>query len=191
MKKLLAVAAMTIAATSASSVMADNGMFVGAEFGKAKIDGETTLTFGSQTKITSDYEKANQYGIRVGSYINDSIRIYGNLNQAQKDEDGGKLTTRQLTASADYVLDTGYPVKPFIGATLGANWAEIKTDYTSESNWALAYGAQAGVVGQFGQFDVELGYRYLKLDNKLDFSNISEVKVKDSKTPYLAVSYKF
>ncbi len=70
----------------------------------------------------------------------------------------------------------------------------LNTDSASEKNskFGLAYGAQAGVMGQFGQFDIELGYRYLKLNtkNKL-FNDTLEIKAKDSQTPYLAVSYKF
>ncbi len=199
MKKLFAVAAMTIATTSVSSAMASGDMFVGAEFGKAKYE------FGGEK------QKESQYGLRFGSYINDNVRVYANLNQGKGDatstegniKSNGKFTSRQLTVSADYVFETGYPVKPFAGATLGTNWAEIsgqsKVGSTTliddkKSNFALAYGAQVGVMGQFGQFDVELGYRYLKHNNKMTFKQNgveAETKLKDSKTPYLSVSYKF
>ncbi len=75
MKKLLAVAAMTIAATSASSVMADNGLFVGAEFGKAKTK---TESFGIE-----ETSKLNQYGLRA---------VYGTKIRKARKTKGYELT---------------------------------------------------------------------------------------------------
>ena len=199
MKKLLTATALTAAAIASTSAMAQDDYFVGLEYGKAKHYANVYATDGVDSFQGSDSDKANTYGIRVGKYLNDNVRVYANLNQGKIKDDGDKHTMRQLTASADYVFDLG-PVKPFVGATLGANQAKAKINNDddgisgSDSSYALAYGAQVGVMAQFGQVDVEAGYRYLRHKNDINVSNAAgtmKLDYKKSKTPYVSVSYRF
>ena len=165
MKRLFAATAITIAAAGATTAMADNGLFIGGEIGKTQFKVEDGIN------STSDKFKPTQYGIRVGSYIGNDLRVYANLNQGKKNENDVKLLNRQLTGSVDYLFNTG-AVKPFVGATIGTNWSEFNpSGHSKKSGYSFAYGAQAGILGQVGQFDLELGYRYLKHTNEKSYAD--------------------
>ncbi len=239
MSKYLAAVAITLVTGLSAPVMADwtGGeikYFVGGELGKTWLQassGDLSDVFdllGMDNKYK--YKNPMQYGIRVGAYVDENVRVYVNLNQLSGSEskefsgsvtDGGKLitgsinadskiTNRQLTVSADYLFDLNefdIPVKPFFGGTLGANWAELKNDLKvkvlgldkpidgqvdeTKSKVAFAYGIQAGILGQVGDFDLELGYRYLMHKNKFEFEEFGEWKMDKSQTAYFAVSYRF
>ncbi|WP_263079599.1 outer membrane beta-barrel protein [Endozoicomonas sp. Mp262] len=210
--------------------------FVGGELGKTWlkvksadfVEDDRTRALGIKEKDSEfKYKNPIQYGIRFGAYLDENVRVYINLNQlsgsesknllhvSSGDGDGdlefeSKITNRQLTVSGDYLFDIGdglgIPVKPFIGGTLGVNWAEVKKEMKasaagrietvpgtddSKSNTAFAYGIQAGILGQAGDFDIELGYRYLMHKNKFEFEELGEWKMDNSQTAYFAVSYRF
>ena len=203
MKKLMTISAvaLAVAGAGASSAMASEGFFVGGEFGQARYNFKSTQPNG-----VVDTQKSNlwQYGLRAGMYVNPNVRVYGNINRGSKvvkKTTDGELGYTSLTGtvSADYILDLGYPVKPFVGATIGGNWGrfDLKAGTTSlsESKFALAYGAQLGVLSEVGPVDVELGYRYLKSNNETAFrvgnTPVGTASGDTAHTPYLAVSYKF
>ncbi|PJE77801.1 hypothetical protein CI610_03271 [invertebrate metagenome] len=160
-------------------------MFFGVEAGKTTVSSSLKV----DDKTWSDGEEtANQYGVRMGAYLSDYVRMYVNVNQLKNDEDykDDELTSRDVTLSADYLFETGLPIRPFIGITAGGNYLE----YDDDSQWAAVYGGQAGFLVQVGNFDIDAGYRYLKSDQEVG-KHAAKVTVDDTQTPYVSVSYKF
>ena len=196
MNKLWVTTALA-AALASTSAMAKDDFFMGLEYGKAKHYSNNTVSELLSSTERSAKEKANTYGIRVGKYLSDDVRVYANLNEGRWKDNGDKHTSRQLTASADYILNVG-TFKPFAGVTLGTNWAKAKVNNDNGSNsdrdYAWAYGAQMGVMTQVGAVDVEAGYRYLKHKNELIVDrgdSVERLNYKKSKTPYISASYRF
>ncbi|MDD7805344.1 MAG: outer membrane beta-barrel protein [Endozoicomonas sp. (ex Botrylloides leachii)] len=195
MKNLCAAVTLGLAGIAASNAMADDNMFMGAEFGRNNI----RISAGEETNS----DKQNQYGIRFGSYLNEQVRAYVSLHKRSDYSDSVDLASikaqnYQFLLSSDYLFDLGYLVKPFIGATVGFNRSKFKLTSiktVEDTKYGFVYGAQAGLVAQVDQFDIELGYRYLKMNTKGDLTFAANAKLEYtldySKTPYLAVSYKF
>ena len=93
--------------------------------------------------------------------------------------------------SADYLFGDGN-LKPFVGATIGANRTKIDVSGAgSKTEKSFAYGAQAGVVYTMGSVDLEGGYRYLKHDTTFKANTGDKFKNKDTQKVYLSASYRF
>ena len=171
MKKILAV--LPLSFVIASSAIADN--FVGGSFGY----------------ISESHFHSADVGIKIGSYFNKNVRGYGSLNF--NDYDGARKNV-SLTGSLDYLFGSG-AIKPFAGISLGTNWSQF--DYGKKrSNFAPAYGGQAGVIAQAGSVDLELGYRYLVHDNSKKFTSETDGKEfkmesKNTNMFYVSASYRF
>ena len=189
------------------------------DIGLPSISNFPTSISGNETKSIT------QFGAYVGQYVTSNIRVYAGYSYSKSDalslkrsfkmgqiniegETSSELSSHQLTASADYVFDLHSRFKPFAGATLGysmnsfnlggaVSMAGIKRSIPGITKAAnqFIYGAQAGVLSQFDQFDVELGYRYLKnsVATTMQFMEHYNVALSagDLHTPYVSVAYRF
>ena len=198
MKKMILAAAVVSATcmSSIGSVMASE-WFVGVEAGKARNKIAVESTISDFSGKASDKVKHTDLGLRVGKYLNDNVRTYATITSGKDSWGGGagkvEMKDQNLLVSADYLFGDGN-LKPFVGATIGANRTKIDTSVGNEYEKSFAYGAQAGVVYTLGQVDLEGGYRYLKHDSTFKFgkgSNSLKIKNKDTQKVYLSASYRF
>ncbi len=194
MKKMILAAAVVSATcmSSIGSVMASD-WFVGVEAGKAR----NKVAVEVMDSKASDKVKHTDIGLRVGKYLNDNVRTYATITSGKDSWGGGagkvEMKDQNLLVSADYLFGDGN-LKPFVGATIGANRTKIDTSVGNEYEKSFAYGAQAGVVYTLGQVDLEGGYRYLKHDSTFKFGKGSQslkIKNKDTQKVYLSASYRF
>ncbi len=199
MKKLL-VCAITSAAmlTGTANALADAGdWFVGLELAKTKHKVDASFSNGTNTAEADDKEKGTLYGIRLGTYLSDELRLYGTYSENKLDDVKDTLTNtehshkqKNLLFSADYVFMKQSPFRPFVGGTLGGS----QISYAGDSKNAFAWGAQAGVLWQAGPIDAELGVQYLRHDAEVEpkYNSVqAKFKNKDTQKLYLSVAYRF
>ncbi|WP_152553903.1 outer membrane beta-barrel protein [Endozoicomonas elysicola] len=202
MKKIMTIAAAITVATLSSTAMAGD-WFVGLEGGKAnnKISASGTVhDFISEKDLSGSVSdkkaKSKFYGVRVGKYLDDNVRVYGTLSKNKfknSKVDGDRVVNSQksLMLSSDYVFMKDSSIRLFAGVSLGAT----RVGAFGKNKTALAYGAQAGVMFQAGPVDMELGMKYLGNNAKVkldagEFGN-GEVKFNNSRQAYLSASYRF
>ncbi|MCW7555392.1 porin family protein [Endozoicomonas gorgoniicola] len=193
MKKIISTALMSAALMSGATAAQAGDWFAGIEAGKAK----SSFEFNSpSTKETDKKVKNNSFGIRVGKYLNDNVRVYGTYSQNKsfkfKDENAkkladGKVKEQTLMASVDYVFMEGSAFRPFVGASLGAN--KMKVEKAGNKTSAV-FGAQTGVMYQVGPVDAELGLRYRAYGNEVKKDSF-KLKHKNAAEAYLSVAYRF
>ncbi len=196
MKKVLLAAAVVSATCMGSigSAMASD-WFVGVEAGKAK--NKLSIEQSGHKNVSKKLDHSD-FGLRVGKYLNDNVRTYATITTGKDDgksPQGTKveLKSQNLLMSADYLFGDGN-LKPFVGASIGANRTKIDVSGAgSKTENSFAYGAQAGVVYTMGSVDLEGGYRYLKHDStfKVSGANGGKFKNKDTQKVYLSASYRF
>ncbi|KEI69811.1 hypothetical protein GV64_02800 [Endozoicomonas elysicola] len=194
-------AAITVATLSSTAMAGD--WFVGLEGGKAnnKISASGTVhDFISEKDLSGSVSdkkaKSKFYGVRVGKYLDDNVRVYGTLSKNKfknSKVDGDRVVNSQksLMLSSDYVFMKDSSIRLFAGVSLGAT----RVGAFGKNKTALAYGAQAGVMFQAGPVDMELGMKYLGNNAKVkldagEFGN-GEVKFNNSRQAYLSASYRF
>ena len=197
MKKIMTIAAAITVATLSSTAMAGD-WFVGLEGGKAnnKTSGYTEIP-GGQLSLSDKKVKSKFYGVRVGKYIDDNVRIYGSISKNKFNDSDvkeinqsgyGKVIKDQksLMFSSDYVFMKDSSIRPFAGVSLGAS----RIGFAGKNKTGLAYGAQAGVMFQAGPVDMEIGAKYIGNNAKVKHDG-AEFKLKNSRQAYLSASYRF
>ncbi|MGI9274658.1 MAG: outer membrane beta-barrel protein [Endozoicomonas sp.] len=222
MKKVTTLAA-SVAIISSSAMAGD--WFVGIEVGKTQNNIEaaaeaSTANGANHQKVRDKYHDkkagSNSFGIRIGKYLNDNVRVYGaytqgrfkdsgtkEFNNTVKSVGGSKYKVKDqnsLMFSADYVFMKDSVFRPFVGGSLGlATVAAF-----DKSSTGLAYGAQAGVLFAAGPVDLELGLKYRANSAKVQQTEIRgaslpgggdmlgfEFKNKSSSQAYLSAAYRF
>ncbi|USE36255.1 porin family protein [Endozoicomonas sp. SCSIO W0465] len=184
----------------------ESDLFVGLEGGyaktKVKVDGVTGHDNSDNTGF---------FGVRFGSFWRDEARAYltvgylkpkdANWNASGIEYKVHDIKQLNLLVSADYLFMPEWELQPFVGLTIGA--AETKAKGTVDipdvgensfnKKWAFAYGAQAGVIYQIDQFDLEAGLRYLtnSTSNHYEHKHDIKLKVNDSRQIYVAASIHF
>ena len=190
--KSLALAAVIATAMSAPTMAADwfVGAGVGAQQNTYKLDYNNVVD--AESGSLRDTENNEFYEFRVGTYLNDSSRVYGTYSYNSDDAS----RQQSLMVSYDYLVGLGASNKLnwFIGATAGVN--HISPDFEDESSKdRFVWGGQTGLMYQISdKFSTELGYRYLKQDYKVTDSDVNgseSIKLQDSQQLYLAVDYRF
>ena len=222
MKKVTTLAAAV--AIISSSAMADD-WFVGIEAGRTQnsieaagkasnYDGADYKSYSG--KISDQKAKSSNFGLRIGKYLNDNVRVYGTYTQDSFKDSGTKAFNdfarfvggskykvkdqSSLMFSADYVFRKDSIIRPFVGGSLGlATVAAF-----DKSSTGLAYGAQAGVLFEAGPVDLELGLKYRANSAKVQRTEYKEnalpggrdmvsieFKNKSSSQAYLSASYRF
>ena len=109
-----------------------------------------------------------------------------------------------LQVSTDYLFMPEREYHPFVGLTLGATQTKargsslpttvtVEANGRFEKNWTLSYGAQAGVIYQIDNIDLEAGLKYLTnhSSNHYDHKHDVRLKVNDSRQIYAAASIRF
>ena len=109
-----------------------------------------------------------------------------------------------LLVSTDYLFMPEREYHPFVGLTLGATQTKargsslpttvsVEANGRFEKNWTLSYGAQAGVIYQIDNIDLEAGLKYLTnhSSNHYDHKHDVRLKVNDSRQIYAAASIRF
>ncbi len=213
-KASLSAAVAVVVMSSGVANAATGDWFVGLEYGAGKsgYEGSASANAGASGKVragvlgagtasvsgkTKGSLKAQTFGIRLGKYVNDNVRVYASIEQTgykgNLDVKGGTATNLSLNAlpksgkikvgynanlaassalaaqysakdlgiknstslmmSSDYVFMANSPVRPFVGASVGAKRGEIG----GKKKTGMAYGFQAGVLTQLAVFDIEAG----------------------------------
>lgn len=191
MKKFTLAAAAVVATLGMSANVMAADWFVGGSVGAG---------FNDQSlKGNSDLKKADgpvRYGIQVGAYLNDNMRVYGSYNTGKDDakRNGVKteMTQEQFLLSADYLFGTGN-LKPFAGLSIGHSDTEFKVNGENgfkKDKGKIAFGGQVGAVYAMGSFDLEAGYRHMWHDTKIKH-NGATLKNSSDGNLYASVSYRF
>ncbi len=201
MKKITSLfTALTISAVSSVAMAtgweddwSTSDVFVGLEGGysktKVKVDGVS----GSDKSDNTGF-----FGLRLGSSWEDEARAYFTLGYNKpKDahwsdsEQVKNIKQLNLLISADYMFMPEWDLQPFVGLTIGAT--ETKAD-NFKKKWGFAYGAQAGVIYQIDNVDLEAGLKYLTNSSDHRWHNSDhdwKLKVNDSRQFYVAASIHF
>ncbi|WP_062269206.1 outer membrane protein [Endozoicomonas arenosclerae] len=197
-KKILLAGA--VAAVASSQVMAGD-IFIGGVYGRIgqdmnlKSNGTTLRSDITDARIENKLENRDMVGFRLGTWLNDNTRIYGNFILDDKSykkrhsTDSGNTTSEsyryknyELSLSADYVIpltDSGN-TQFYAGGTVGLNKLKYSQSQhadkvTSQHNGsrtkrdtALMYGVQAGFLQNLtDNLSAELGYRYTRSNNEI------------------------
>ncbi|MCL1063276.1 porin family protein [Shewanella benthica] len=195
--KSLALAAVIATTMSAPTMAAD--WFIGGGVGAQQntYKGSYTPTIqnpiaGSPTETARETENNEFYEFRVGTYLNDSSRVYGTYSYNSDDAS----RQQSLMVSYDYLVGLGASNKLnwFIGATAGVNHISPDFDEVSSKD-RFVWGGQTGLMFKINdKLSTELGYRYLKQDYEVsgsDADGSGSIKLQDSQQLYLAVDYRF
>lgn len=215
MKKITSLfTALTISAVSSVAMAtgweddwSTSDVFVGLEGGysktKVKIDGVSGADKSDNTGF---------FGLRLGSYWEDEARAYltvgylkpkdAHWNDGSDEVKVKDIKQLNLLVSADYLFMPESEVQPFVGLTIGASETKAKgfatdgsgTDEGSfKKKWGFAYGAQAGVIYQIDNIDLEAGLKYLTNSTSHHYKEHHDVKLKvnDSRQFYVAASIHF
>ncbi|WP_257294042.1 outer membrane beta-barrel protein [Endozoicomonas sp. YOMI1] len=196
-------------ATGWDDGLSENDMFVGLEGGYAK----TKVKIDDSDSSLDNSESTGLFGLRLGGFLHDETRAYFTVGylkpkDAQWGSDGvddfkvHDIKQLNLLVSADYLFMPEWEVQPFIGLTIGATEIKASGSYSSNNSviednfkkkWGFAYGAQAGVVYQIDNIDLEAGLKYLTNDISHHFleSDNTKLKVNDSSQVYVAASIHF
>ncbi len=188
MNKLKMAGAIVLAMGVSANVMAGD-WFVGGNVGMGFNDLNTPSAI-------AEPDEQIKYGVQIGKYINDNVRVYGIYNYGSDDDKfaGSKneITEQQLLISADYLFGDK-ALKPFIGFTVGADNTEFdvsgQADF-SDDDTALVFGGQAGVVYNVDNWDMELGYRHLWGSTEIEKKGY-ELENDSNGNAYASVSYRF
>lgn len=187
----------------------ENDIFVGLEGGYAK----TKVKLDGSGTSVDDSDNTGFFGLRLGGFVDDEARVYFTAGyhkpkDAQWSFNGDDFKVHDikqlnLLVSADYLFMPEWEVQPFIGLTIGATETKASGSYSSVNNsviednfkkkWGFAYGAQAGVVYQIDNIDLEAGLKYLTNSISHHFleSDNTKLKVNDSSQVYVAASIHF
>lgn len=137
------------------------------------------------------------WGIRAGQQ-NDQGRYYATYEYNAGSHQGLKLRQQNLLGSYDLFYPVGSTTRLFGGGTLGVTELTQKSaGYSHDSGTGYALGAQAGILQQVAQnLSVELGYRYLRSNAKVDFAPSGDGKqgslqLDSSAQAYVAANYQF
>lgn len=216
MKKITSLlTALTVSAVSSVAMAtgweddwSESDIFVGIEGGYAKTKVKVDGVSGSDKSDNTGF-----FGVRLGSYWEDEARAYFTIGYLKpkdahwNDTFGEAKVTNikqlNLLVSADYLFMPEWEVQPFVGLTIGAT--ETKADGSNipgsnattngsfDKKWAFAYGAQAGVIYQIDNIDLEAGLKYLTNSTSNHYKEHHDVKLKvnDSRQIYVAASIHF
>ena len=189
MKKLPLALAVAALGLSANVLAAD--WFVGATVGTGFND--------VSVKNGGDIRKPDEpmlYGVRVGTYLNDSMRIYGSYitgdDDAKRSGTKTEVSQDQFLLSADYLFSDGN-LRPFVGLTIGMNETEFKVrggQNIKKDNNKFAYGAQLGLLYSLNSVEFEGGYRHLWHDNTMKHGDV-KLENKETGNLYLGIAYRF
>ncbi|WP_066017600.1 outer membrane beta-barrel protein [Endozoicomonas atrinae] len=214
MKKITSLlTALTVSAVSSVAMAtgweddwSTSDIFVGLEGGysktKVKVDGVSGADKSDNTGF---------FGLRLGSYWEDEARAYFTVGylkpkDANWSSNGNEVHVKDikqlnLLVSADYLFMPEWEVQPFVGLTIGAAETKAKgfvsdastTEGSFKKKWAFAYGAQAGVIYQIDNIDLEAGLKYLTNSTSHHYEHKHDVKLKvnDSRQVYVAASIHF
>ena len=164
LRKMLLPALMMMA-TSASAdqsygreTSATQGV-IGVEIGSFNLDAQKA--FGESWGDQYDYSTVNM-AVRLGA-ISDDYRLLGQYHLINEFTESGQTVKNYLgTVHLDYMFwewDFGQEMtlKPFIGANGG--YQEYK--FGSISDDGITYGAETGLIFDFGRMDIDFGVRYM------------------------------
>ncbi|WP_422444550.1 MULTISPECIES: outer membrane beta-barrel protein [unclassified Endozoicomonas] len=187
----------------------ENDIFVGLEGGYAK----TKVKLDGSGTSVDDSDNTGFFGLRLGGFMDDEARVYFTAGYLKpKDAQWGSngvdfkvhdIKQLNLLVSADYLFMPEWDVQPFVGLTLGATETKASGSFTTpddktvedsfKKKWGFAYGAQAGVIYQIDNIDLEAGVKYLTngISNHFQGLEDTKLKVNDSCQAYVAASIHF
>ncbi|WP_306671427.1 outer membrane beta-barrel protein [Endozoicomonas sp. ONNA2] len=217
MKKITSLLiALTVSAVSSMAMAAgweddwpESDAFVGLEGGYAKTTVKVDGLSGDDKSDNTGF-----FGVRLGSFWQDEARAYltvgylkpkdAHWNSNGTDYKVHDIKQLNLLVSADYLFMPDWEIQPFVGLTIGATETKAEgsnipvsvsntADGSFEKKWSFAYGAQAGVIYQIDNIDLEAGLRYLTNSTSHHYKDHHNVKleVNDSRQIYLAASIHF
>ncbi|MBD1587418.1 hypothetical protein [Pseudomonas typographi] len=197
LQSLLLATAFVGATTQAMAATTD---FAGLTYGETrdKFDKSRPLNANLGDPHTDGVIKhEGNWGVRAGQQ-NDQGRYYATYEYTAGSHQGLKLRQQNLLGSYDLFYPLGNSTKLFGGGTLGLTELTQKSaGYRHDSATGYAVGAQAGILQHVSQnTSVELGYRYLRSNAKVDFdqsggSKQGSLQLNSSAQTYLAANYQF
>ncbi|KEQ16495.1 outer membrane protein [Endozoicomonas numazuensis] len=220
-KKIMLAGA--VVAVASTQVMASD-IFIGGVYGRIgqdmnlKSNGSTLRSDITDARIENKLENRDMVGFRLGTWLNDNTRIYGNFILDDKSYKKSSTTTSEsyryknyeLSLSADYVIpltDSGN-TQFYAGGTLGLNklkyaqgqfreketGAHVNGSRTKRDT-ALMYGLQTGIIQNLtDNLSAELGYRYTRSNNEIAGTFNGErlkLESKSQQSAFLALNYSF
>lgn len=149
-------------------------------FGGITFADSTTETLGAGYRVTTSFDDGYTIGIAAGREVMANLRGELELSHTESKNDkisvafaglggvlgsvGGQMKVTYLMANLWYDLDTGSPLRPYVGGGLGVGFADWKLVGLNDSSTEFAFQAGAGVKYAISDgVDFDLGYRYRSL----------------------------
>ncbi len=179
-----------------ASVHAADRPFAGVTWGESKANFSSSSSAYANTGLDVDrvIDETDTWSLH-GGLSGDNSRYYGTYEYVSGSHGGANFRLQALNASYDRLLPITSTARLFGGATVGVNYlSQIPGQYSSDRDWGLNAGLQAGVLQDLGDnLQLELGYRYSRyFDTKVDLAaGHSDARLNSGSQPYLGLSYRF
>jgi len=179
---------MGIALLITSSLLAgQSGPYIGIDAGKVKGKYNATATgYNEKTEISD-----TAYTFKIGSYLNDSNRVYGFYQHVDPNADNASF--KQYGIGYDYLIgDNAF--KPFIGVLAGRMQTKIDNSLDRLDISGNFIAGQIGVQYALNsQFSVEAGYRYFDYSSADGRESVDAVNVEvdTGQNWFAGINYKF
>ena len=192
MKKTLVIAAVTAMVSMPSYANTYFALGIGA--GEYDYSGPS-----SELPAYKQINDMGSFGLKIGSYLNESLRAYGYIRLSVSDSYlNTDVTTREAGAGADYLSYITSQFYLFAGGNLGYQKTVLEDEDTSssfkEDSTGLSSGINLGLGYSFTEnFALEAGYRYSYFfSNNIKNSNLSlDVDVDSSYNAYINAKFRF
>lgn len=188
------------AVLSASAVaQADDSNFIGLSYGKTmdNVNKSSALNRNlGHPDADGVISREGTWGVRAGQQ-NANGRYYATYDYTSGSNDGLKLRQQNLLGSYDVFVPVARQTKLFGGVSGGITRLTQKSaGYSRDSDTGYAVGFQGGVLQQVAQnTQVELGYRYLRSNAKVDVSSQGDkqgsLKLNSAGQVYVSANYAF
>lgn len=175
---------------------ADNAWYAGVSVGTNRLSNDdiartTFIPAGPrpQADVRPDFNQRTAYGAVVGYRLSDAWSVEGEFahrtnktdhfstaGSADWDTDQVELRSNSVMANARYSFSGFGPLRPYVGAGVGASQFRMKWTRSppgsgtlgtiSDDNWAFAYQALAGVEMELSnRWALSAQYQYFRVDN--------------------------
>ncbi|MBU2898482.1 outer membrane beta-barrel protein [Vibrio hepatarius] len=192
MRKTLVIAAVTAMVSVPS--YADTYFALGIGAGEYDYSGPS-----SELPAYKQINDMGSFGLKIGNYLNESLRAYGYIRLSVSDSYlNTDVTTREAGAGADYLHYVTSQFYLLAGGNLGYQKTVLEDEDTSssfkEDSTGLSSGINLGLGYSFTEnFALEAGYRYSYFfSNNIKNSNLGvDVDVDSSYNAYLNAKFRF
>lgn len=186
MKKLSAIVATAVLASSAMALDVEYFLGAGAEFSKSQVKNNQ----GGDNNNLKDTTAL----VKTGVILDKTHRISLSYSKpSDKDTSGDfKISATKILANYDYFFPITEDFRLGAGAHLGSAKLEIKGQGEKFSDSGVAYGAQLSAIYDITKnVELEVGLSHTRYGAKIELGGGENEKLKHSNALYTGINFKF